>query len=165
MKWLKDADRVVSVSALIVAAASIIITVWLGLETRNHNRLSVRPRIDIGRSYDGYKEKVSIGFINNGMGPAVIEMVKVKLNGKLYDISEEKNFYRWLDSLGYKGAFNNGDISCGTIVPVGEFVRILETEFKYLLQNNINPGTFLKNVELEVRYKSLYEEEFTAYRK
>lgn len=45
--WKISGEQVVAASALVTAVASICVSVWLGLETRRHNRLSVQPRLDI----------------------------------------------------------------------------------------------------------------------
>ena len=42
-----SSDTVVSLSAIIIAIASIVVTIWQGIENRNHNRLSVRPKLAI----------------------------------------------------------------------------------------------------------------------
>ena len=63
-------DIVVSFSAMAIALASIIISIWQGIEMRRHNRLSVRPRLEIVYRVDD--QWFGYILINNGLGPAVI---------------------------------------------------------------------------------------------
>ena len=42
-----SSDTILLVSAIIIATISIIISLWEGIETRKHNRLSVQPRMEI----------------------------------------------------------------------------------------------------------------------
>jgi hypothetical protein len=43
-------DHILSISAIVIALASICVTLWKGSEIRKHNRLSVLPKIQIAYS-------------------------------------------------------------------------------------------------------------------
>ena len=42
-----SSDTIVSFSAIVIAIASVVVTIWQGIETRKYNRLSVRPKLGI----------------------------------------------------------------------------------------------------------------------
>ena len=73
-------DKILSISAIVVAVASIIISVWQGIENRHHNRLAVTPKLDI--SYTSRSN--SFGFIvkNNGIGPAILNVRSIHFEDK-----------------------------------------------------------------------------------
>ena len=74
-----SSDKIVSYSAIIIAMASIFVANWQGIETRNHNRLSVRPKLEI--IFESGKDSFGYYLLNNGLGPAIVtEKTILKFN-------------------------------------------------------------------------------------
>lgn len=69
--WLLRLQPLVT---LIIAVAAIGLAVWEGVESRRHNRLTVKPRIagEIHAGRDGAGEYVTLSIESTGLGPAVI---------------------------------------------------------------------------------------------
>ena len=87
-----------SISAMIIAVASIFISIWFGNIERKHFRLSVKPTIMIEQGfYEDQNPKVKL--INRGLGPATILESKLYFDGKLLSKS---NYYQEIhNKLGY----------------------------------------------------------------
>ena len=88
MKDIHKNDRVVALLAGAMALISLSVAIWDGIETRNHNRLSVRPFLSFSNSTTSSsttndqnititKSKSTISVINKGLGPASIKSFKI----------------------------------------------------------------------------------------
>jgi hypothetical protein len=154
-----NADRILSVSAIVIALASVGVSVWEGYETRLHNRLSVRPKIEI----IGDVEQTCFGLaiLNNGLGPAVIRDNNILLDGKPFDRRGLGGLDVLLDSLGLPGRLAaKGVLDAGTTVPSGDrenlfFLNRQATDDLAAIIDKIE-----KRVRIEIHYTSMYGERF-----
>lgn len=80
---LSSAD-IIALGALITAFFSFVITVIQAQITRRHNKLSVRPHIGI-RTTTSIESPINIKIKNNGVGPAFINSVELRIDNFKYD--------------------------------------------------------------------------------
>ncbi|MGH1460982.1 MAG: hypothetical protein ACRBB6_02990 [Neptuniibacter sp.] len=85
--WMFLGDNVAS----IIAACAMTATFWQGYITRKHNRLSVEPYLHVKADLDCKQPEISFDIINNGVGPAFINSIKIRSNDKTLDTS---NFHQ-----------------------------------------------------------------------
>ena len=91
-RWIAQA------SAGIVAIAAVGLAVWEGLENRRHNRLSVMPNVDAVRDFDMRAQTFSFGLLSSGLGPAVVQDLRLYVDGKkVYDKNSEHE-YAWTEA-------------------------------------------------------------------
>ena len=85
-------ELTLSISAMIIAVASITISIWEGSSMRKHYHLSVMPRLNNSFSVDdssSTKNAFAIFSIsNNGLGPAVIISREYFVDGNKIDDSK-----------------------------------------------------------------------------
>src|SRR5690348_11222311 len=77
----------VSVVAAFISFCALALSVWEGYETRNHDRITVVPKL----SFSGDTSRLGpfgISLTNNGSGPALIEWFAVAVDGVLMDESD-----------------------------------------------------------------------------
>jgi len=76
--------RVMSICALVVSVAALILGVWGGGEARRHNRLSVRPIIQFERIWLPHEPwpQVGIYIANHGTGVALLKTLTVYVDGE-----------------------------------------------------------------------------------
>ena len=85
-----NVEVTMSISAMIIAIASIFISIWVGNIERKHFRLLVKPVIMIEQGfYENQNPKVKL--INRGLGPATILEFKLCFDGELLS---ESNYYQ-----------------------------------------------------------------------
>ena len=77
-KW--SADRWIALSAIVVAACSLALSIWQGILARQHNRLSVRPIVIVS----GMHNEKGSGWVlgNAGLGPALVKWFEVTVDEK-----------------------------------------------------------------------------------
>jgi len=74
------AEVVVAICAVVIAVASFGVSVWQAYVTRQHNRHSVRPALQLHRGIHR-GSRSGIRLVNVGLGPAVIVSSSVSLDG------------------------------------------------------------------------------------
>jgi hypothetical protein len=84
-----NASIVVAICATVIAVLSLAVSVYEARTTRRHNRISVRPFLEL-RVGLSQGRKAGLQLINAGLGPAVITRTVLTLDGEaLGDFSEE----------------------------------------------------------------------------
>ncbi|EKO3514171.1 hypothetical protein SKP08_002709 [Vibrio fluvialis] len=70
---------IADIASSIIALCALIFAIWQGLKQRKHDRLSVKPHIDIFEERHHLNNNVSffLELQNNGLGPAIIKSHKV----------------------------------------------------------------------------------------
>lgn len=71
------AENVTAFAATLTAIAALFIAVWDNVQTREHNRLSVAPRLTISTTVSN--DIRSIAVRNDGIGPAIIERMTMRM--------------------------------------------------------------------------------------
>ncbi|WP_139135223.1 hypothetical protein [Roseivirga sp. 4D4] len=137
---------------VIIALCAVLVSVWQGrisqrqLEiSQEHNRLTVKPYIDITRFTNSSDKTLEVKVSNQGYGPAIINSFELIYDGKAYS--------DWNSVLGEAGEGGNirylNNYSEGSLIASGkeQVLMRLETDF-----NN-------KNITIKIEYKSIYNEE------
>jgi len=76
-------DRVTAIATVIIAVTALVVSIWQGIETRKHNRLSVRPHLVFFTDFSSQDSELGIFIKNNGVGLAYIKNVEISVNGKV----------------------------------------------------------------------------------
>ncbi|MCI0513547.1 hypothetical protein L0128_10070 [candidate division KSB1 bacterium] len=153
-------DKILSISAIVIALTSVCISIWSGMETRKHNRLSVKPQLEICLS----TTKTDFGYVvvNNGLGPAILTARKILIDGA----EMQENGFTGFDNFLLKlDLHQNRNLSIGTTSPgkilrAGESENIIKLE---ILQSDVLEQllpTIYKRVKIEISYVSMYHESF-----
>lgn len=155
-------EKVLSISAIVIAIASIIVTIWEGVEVRQHNRLSVRPKFEIYFNPDLEKNSMSWIIFNNGIGPGFYKYSKVYIDTTEYNLNYSSTFKKITEILDTTGIFISGRSSFnpGLTVKSGDLKRILSLDFK---NKEIPTEEFWKlhnRFRFEIGYESMYNELF-----
>ena len=91
-------ELTLSISAMIIAVASITISIWEGSTMRKHYHLSVMPRLNnsftVNDSSSTNNASAIFTINNNGLGPAVITNIDYFIDGKIIAAAQEERFTR-----------------------------------------------------------------------
>ena len=154
-----SSEKILSISAIIIALASIFISIWEGIEIRKHNRLSVRPKLEI--SYNVAQNNFGYELINNGLGPAIIVEKKLFVDNKEIKASGFSGYDDFFEVLNLKDRLvMHGATGSGTTIRPSEnenifIFKFVENEDKERLISQI-----YNRVRIEISYKSMYDESF-----
>ena len=154
---------VTGISTTVIALCALALSIWQGIQTRRHNRLSFRPHLTTWSNRDAEKGFYRIELINNGIGPALIEEFLVKVDGKVISGQGpepiEKGLKIIFPNLEYK--LRHGYVAKGYSMPAKEKVIIVEIQFpKRPLPSLEFMERASNRMSLDIPYKSFYGEQF-----
>lgn len=91
MDWNLKADSLVAFASMIVAVLALGVTVWQGLVTRRHNRLSVEPFLtwSVSRTFDEEGATFVFAIENRGIGPALTKACYFTVRGERFSNGTE----------------------------------------------------------------------------
>ena len=87
-----ESNFIVAISAITIALASLIVTIWQGIVTRKHNILSVKPIPDILTS--NFENKIAVTLENNGTGPLIIKTFRAIVGEEI-----KSNLVDWMPDI------------------------------------------------------------------
>ena len=154
-------EKIVSMSAIIIAIASIFITFWQGIEMRNHNRLSVRPNLEMVFSVDS--KSYGYQLENKGLGPAIIRDKAYYIDGK----EAVEHGFSGLDSILSILKFTDRQLIHSSLGK-GRSIRAEEklNIFKFYFLEEDDKETLIKKIytrlAIIIEYESMYGEKFTC---
>lgn len=157
-----NSDRILSISAIIIAAASIIVTVWEGYEIRHHNHLSVRPKLEIFLNYTVDKPAMEWILVNNGIGPGIILSSTFTFDGKKYPVSGGAVYSRIIEENHLKDVIINkvSSLNAGLSIKAESMRPIVSFE---LTDEDMDFWKLHNRIQFEIEYESMYGERFTCY--
>ncbi len=139
-------ERVSHYAVIVIALSALVVSVMQTRIQHNHNKLTVQPYLhsSLGQSFDD--DMVSVYIVNDGFGPAIVESMTFTYKGKTYHSLED-----YLNGSGEiknrKGSYNYSKNSV-----------FKSNERNFLVQLR---GLEIRNVEVEIQYKSIYNEKGT----
>ena len=160
-------DRILGVSAMLISLLTLIIFIYQTNIMREQSKLSVKPRLDFTTNQGGNDSIIIFQQVieNKGLGPAIIDSIYFRYNGKIFSLDSEKLLSNQLPKLlDYGYLSQHATLGGGTTLTPEEERSIytynlpaskLDSVLSYL---NIGPdddGPF----EIEVIYTSIYEDE------
>ncbi len=73
-------DRIVSISAVVVASCALFVSLFQSCETIQHQKLSVLPRIGFEKNFWRGAKSIGIKVMNQGVGPARVDRFQVHVD-------------------------------------------------------------------------------------
>ncbi|MFH8405822.1 hypothetical protein ACH4FX_13740 [Streptomyces sp. NPDC018019] len=155
-----SAESVTAVCAVVIAVASLVVTVYQTHAMRQHNRHSVRPMIQLRHSwYEG--RTAGIRLVNSGLGPAVVVDSTLTVDGTVIGAWNKSNADRIRAHLSVRPhavTFDHGQVLATDfdqyLLSVADFNRSEHAEIEDLITRRLT---------LTIRYESLYGgEHYTA---
>jgi len=156
-------EIITGISSVIIATCALGVTIWHGIQTRRHNRLSVLPHLASWKHFEGSKNHYSVELSNNGVGPALIKTFKIEVDGKpiIGEDSEpiEKALKILFPRLKYDA--KHAALSKGYMMTAKEKIQIVDIIFfgdNVPKPEEVNHA--IKRTRLAVSYESIHGESF-----
>ncbi|NAS11958.1 hypothetical protein [Poritiphilus flavus] len=166
-----SADRIVSVSAIIVSIFTLLMIFYQTSLTRRHQRASVMPSLEIGYSTKKKNDRLneSIWVSNKGLGPAFLEKISIIEDGQTLNMDP----YEFLSKTPARTEVTYFDkLYPGRIIPANEGITTFEKvtdstsqiiignifKFSFKTGQTTNDGS--ERALIEIIYKSVYGEKW-----
>ena len=153
-------EMIIAISSTVIALAALFVSIWQGILTRQHNKLSVMPRlrIDFHRAVELISIKVLL--VNKGTGPAIIRSM---------DYGVDKLMLTGDPTIQMMAALKKVDIPTGLcyghffypdeVIAPGESVELLH--FPNIEPNNPTRAQIAKSLDrltFKIRHESIYKD-------
>jgi hypothetical protein len=92
-------QKMFNISSFIVAACALGLSVWQGYVQREHNHVSLEPRINAYFQSNNGKSTTGLYLINNGLGPGYVERLDIYFDGKLISSKNQMDQWRFNSAL------------------------------------------------------------------
>src|SRR5687767_14553435 len=79
-------------SSNVIAICAFIATFWQAYLSRKHNRLSVKPQLEISSGFNFNDQEYYINILNNGLGTALITKIQLVIDGEEIDTQISEAF-------------------------------------------------------------------------
>ncbi|TDB86432.1 hypothetical protein [Actinomadura sp. 7K534] len=149
-----DANTVIALCATVIAVCSLLVSYKEAHATREHNRKSVRPILEIWQLKNYYGSTTGVKLINNGLGPAVITGVIVKLDGEVlggWSTDTFEEIAKGLPDVPKVSTLRNG-----TVYPPGAGEFLLHFEDFDEAAHSWFWSLISKRITFEIHYESIY---------
>lgn len=161
-----DNDTIIATCAVVIALASLVVTIWEGVQGRKHNRLSLLPCLRIDRLILSPYSQPTICLTSTGVGPAVIRHFSVTVDGKEVEGEDPRPVINAAKKLGITQICVAYTPDVGDIFAPGESKNLLELfDFPNDFAARSKLRLLLKRLEFRIEFASVYGEVASIERK
>jgi hypothetical protein len=163
----KRIEFYIAILAIIVAFFALLVSLWQLEITREHNRLSVRPKILITPYLEGPGGRNGLYIENSGLGPGTIDSFIVDTPHGTYAGFGTNYWKEILESHNLEAfCFSKGWPDPEATLKAGEKIALLE------VKKSKPDGCYFealktfqqKNIVLSINFHSMYDESFSTKR-
>lgn len=149
-----NADKLVSVAAMIVSAGSLFVIIYQTNLIRTQQYASVMPYLTIGSAQNS--GQIEIQLTNNGLGPAFIKDIRMQYQGQMHHKNMFSMYREFFAENGIE-IFTNS-IKVGQVIPANETVVLIRVSDE--LQSIHDFIKYLDSGEaaFAIEYASVYDE-------
>lgn len=156
-------DTIIAFCASIIALCALSVSIWQCIETRKHNKLSVRPCLSMRVIVSKQAPYIGIQIENNGIGPAIIKKCIVFVDKTPFLID---SYESWVKAGTAARIFDKKasflTLPEGTVIKEGQNISLIA----YPKENQTEEG--IKKIEealayhlrVKIIYESIYKEKF-----
>ncbi|MEV4742517.1 hypothetical protein [Streptomyces sp. NPDC049555] len=154
------AETVTAICAVVIAVASLVVSVYQTRAMRQHNRHSVRPILQLHRGWPA-GGRAGIRLINSGLGPAVIVDSTLTVDGEVIGAWNEPSVDRVRERMTVRPSavtFNEPEVIAT------DYKQYLLSVPSYSPQEHAEVADLInRRLALTIHYESLYGgESYTA---
>ncbi|MEU0945467.1 hypothetical protein ABZ379_22145 [Streptomyces canus] len=148
-----NAETVTAICAVVIAVASLVVSVYQTHAMRQHNRHSVRPVLQLHRGWP-VGGRAGIRLVNSGLGPAIIVESTLTVDDEVIGAWDALTVDRVRDRLSVRPSavtFNRGEVIATDYEQYLLSVASYDPQDHAEVENLIN-----RRLTLTVHYESLY---------
>jgi len=160
-------NQILGISTVFIAVMAVFFTYWQIKILKKHNRLSVKPHLNIHYRSESDDTGQCFELENNGIGPAIIKTYKIFVSGTLYETKTNADVIKVYESLGIRQEFCNlNRLEKDDAQKAGYAKPLINIPEKYRNSEeaNANFRNGIFKIGFEIKYESMYGEEFTLKR-
>jgi hypothetical protein len=149
-----NVNSITAICAVIIALASLVVTLMEARAGREHNRHSVRPVLQVVRFRLHGDTRAGLKIRNVGLGPAVIVGTVVQLDGNAIGAWDRATFTRLIGTNRPVPFF--GSLYDGAVIPQGDEQSLIFIDPYREKRHSWFWRLVAYRLNVEVQYESLY---------
>jgi hypothetical protein len=122
---LPNGDRFFGIAAFLISIGTFIIYIYEARLLQKQQYASALPYLELWNS--GNQSDYRLILVNNGIGPAFIQEVKIHYAGKEYRM-DHGNFYRKVIFPSDTMSFTSTNLVPGRVIPAGQVMELIKVE-------------------------------------
>lgn len=152
-----SADRIVSISAILMSLMTLVVLIVQTNMIRNQQRNSVYPHMIIGnQGYATANYKLILS--NSGIGPAIIESVEINYQDSVYQMDFPTFIYNYIPETDTLENIFHSNVYPGMLIPAEKVINIIEVIDDEATAIALAQMVGELDFEMTIVYKSIYEE-------
>jgi hypothetical protein len=158
-----DWQDTIGMASVVIALCALIFSFWQAAESREHNRLSLKPHLTTWAQRQPDKGVFDVELINSGLGPAIIKRFTFLLDGQPLGDGSNSKIEHELKRLFPSGSYEFGISSFENGYAMSSNERRTVFHVKFLKEPFPIASTveqLLDRGDIEITYHSFYGEEF-----
>lgn len=157
-----ESNTVIAVAASVIALAALFVSIHQGIQSRKHNRLSVRPAFNLVKDISKDTAHPGVFLTNKGLGPGVVKEVQIKVGDNWLAVQSVKDWRNALQRLGLNVEWVKWiAIESGSVIAPNDHLSLLTIVDGPTGESNKEKfRSFLEKVKIRIRYESMYADTF-----
>ncbi len=155
-----NSDKMLSISAFLISLMTLGVFVYQTRLMRQQQHLSVLPYLSVSfRAMSSPDFNVVLA--NEGIGPAFVESVKIKYEGKTYDMDLPKFLANHVPAMDTVKNYFFSNVYPGRMIPAGEDIEVLSANNSMKTANDLEKvlAELSENgLDYEIIYRSVYND-------
>lgn len=159
------AQIIIAISAIVIALASLLVSVWASAANRKHHRLSVTPRLRVDYVHRP-DQPIEVTLTNNGLGTAIVREFAVLIDDSPVSGTGPYAVVAALRSIGWMLRFSAYTPTPDDALSAGERVVVFSFPLADTAEGELQLlRECLSRLTFKIRYESLYGDRFLLCRK
>lgn len=141
-----------------VAIVALLTSIVFAVQNWRHNKLTVRPNLDITRDTQSRPARILIA--SSGIGPAIVKKIEARIDGKVFELSTLEGMVAFFDD--YEDILSGYSVmEDGVYLLPGQSKNILE----FAPDGEATLGAFMAKLSFSLEWQSIYSENYSAVMK
>ena len=150
-----NTDRLFGIAAFLISIGTFFIYIYEARLLQKQQYASVLPYLELWNS--GGSADYKLILVNNGVGPAFIQQVRVHYQGKVYEMDHSR-FYETVIFPQDTIRFGHSNIGVGRVIPAGQQLELIYVTSSEKDRDKLRKLFGEEKAQLEITYASVYEE-------
>lgn len=155
-KW--DSDKIFSVSAFVISLATLATLVYQSQIMREHQEKTSFPKLELWNNNSDTRYQLELK--NTGLGPAVLEEIKVIFNDSIYNLDPASFAHFYKDSLRTRFPLGTSSLRKGRVIEPGVRVWPINISYDSIRKHPIANLFRSEEATVIIRYSSVYQHQW-----
>ncbi len=152
-----NSDRLFGIAAFLISLGTFSVYIYEARLLQKQQYASALPYLELWNSGSGADYKLLL--VNNGIGPAFIQEVKIHYAGKVYAM-DHNTFFRKVIAPNDPIRYTSTNLSPGRVIPAGQTMELFSVANAPEVRNKLRRWFEDEQAQIEIVYASVYGEKW-----